>query len=93
MCEREVPGGALNLNSTGYPDHGHYGDLSLQRTIPMEEPAIDPGTSWLVARSSDHQTMRLVKILGSFNNTKIDGTVIFNRFFTAPKSFHEVEFL
>jgi hypothetical protein len=22
----EVPGGALNLNSTNYPDHGHHGD-------------------------------------------------------------------
>jgi hypothetical protein len=22
-----VPGGALNLTSTGYPDHGHHGDL------------------------------------------------------------------
>jgi hypothetical protein len=21
-----VPGGALNLNSTNYPDHGHHGD-------------------------------------------------------------------
>jgi hypothetical protein len=27
MCVRGVPGGALNLNSTGYPDHGRYGDL------------------------------------------------------------------
>jgi hypothetical protein len=24
-----VPGGALNLNSTNYPDHGHHGDLPL----------------------------------------------------------------
>jgi hypothetical protein len=38
MCERGVPGGALNLNSTGYPDHGRYGDLPLQGKIPTAEP-------------------------------------------------------
>jgi hypothetical protein len=27
----------------------------------MVEPGIEPGTSWLVVRSSDHQTTRLVK--------------------------------
>jgi hypothetical protein len=31
MCERGVPGGALNLNSTDYSDHGRYGDLPMQR--------------------------------------------------------------
>jgi hypothetical protein len=31
MYERGVPGGALNLNSTAYPDHGHYWNLPLQR--------------------------------------------------------------
>jgi hypothetical protein len=55
MCERGVPGGALNLNSTGYPDHGRYGDLPMQGKIPTAEPGIEPGTSWLVVRSSDHQ--------------------------------------
>jgi hypothetical protein len=29
MYERGLPGGALNLNSTGYPDRGRYGDLTL----------------------------------------------------------------
>jgi hypothetical protein len=29
----------------------------------MVEPGIEPGTSWLVVRSSDHQTKRLVKKL------------------------------
>jgi hypothetical protein len=38
MCERGVPGGALNLNSTGHPDHGRYGDLSLQAKIPTAQP-------------------------------------------------------
>jgi hypothetical protein len=60
MYERGVPGGALNLNSTGYPDHGHYRDLSLQGKIPKAEPGIDPRSSWLVVRSSGRQDTRLV---------------------------------
>jgi hypothetical protein len=60
MCERAVPGGALNLNSTGYPDHGRCGDLPLQGKNPTAEPRIKPGTSCLVVRSSDHQATRLV---------------------------------
>jgi hypothetical protein len=40
-----VPGGALNLSSTNYPDHGHHGDLSLQGKIPMVEAGIEPGNS------------------------------------------------
>jgi hypothetical protein len=63
MYERGVLGGALNLNSTGYPDHGRYGDLLLQGKIPMAEPGIEPGTSMLVVRSSDHQATRLVYLL------------------------------
>jgi hypothetical protein len=50
IYESGVPGGALNLNSKGYPDHGHYGDLSLQGKVPTAEPGIQPGTSWLVVR-------------------------------------------
>jgi hypothetical protein len=34
---RGVPEGALNLNYTDYPDHGRYGDLSLQGKIPKAE--------------------------------------------------------
>ena len=34
--------------------------IPLQGKIPMVEPGIEPGTLWLVVRSSDHQTMRLV---------------------------------
>jgi hypothetical protein len=63
MCERGVPGGALNLNYTGYPDHGRYGDLHLQGKIPTAEPGIEPGTSSLVVRSSDHQATRLLSTL------------------------------
>jgi hypothetical protein len=55
MDECGIPGGALNLNSTSYPDHGRYGDLSLQEKIPMEKPGIEPGTSWLVALTTKTQ--------------------------------------
>jgi hypothetical protein len=43
IYEYGVPGGALNLNSTNYPDHGHHGDP--QGKIPMVEPGMKPGTS------------------------------------------------
>jgi hypothetical protein len=59
MYGRGVPGGALNVTSTGYPDHGRYEDLPLQG---MAEPGIEPGTSWLVVRRSDHQATRLVSL-------------------------------
>jgi hypothetical protein len=59
--DRGVPGGALNLNYAGYPDHGRYGDLPLQRKIHMAEPGI--GTSGLVVKSPDHQARRLVEFL------------------------------
>jgi hypothetical protein len=29
-----VPGGALNLGSTNYPDHGHHGDSPLSEKNP-----------------------------------------------------------
>jgi hypothetical protein len=60
IYERGVPRGALNINSTGYPDHGRYGDLSLQGKSPTTEPGIEAGTSWLVVRNSDHQATKLV---------------------------------
>jgi hypothetical protein len=60
VCERGVPGEALNLNYTGYSDHGRYGDLPLWGKIPTAEPGIEPGTSWLVVRSSDHKITRPV---------------------------------
>jgi hypothetical protein len=49
-----VPGGALNLNSTNYPDHGHHGNPPYQGKIPMVEPGIEPGTSCLVVRNAGH---------------------------------------
>jgi hypothetical protein len=30
----EVLGGAINLNSTNYPDHGHHGDPPLSGKSP-----------------------------------------------------------
>jgi hypothetical protein len=45
IFEYGVPGGALNLSSTNYPDHGHHGDLPLQEKIPMLEPGTEPGIS------------------------------------------------
>jgi hypothetical protein len=53
MCERVVPGGALNLNSISHQDHGRYGDPPMQGKIPTVEPGIKPRTSWLVVRISD----------------------------------------
>ena len=44
----------LKSKSTNYPDHGHHGDPPPTRKIPTVEPGIEPGTSWLVARISDH---------------------------------------
>jgi hypothetical protein len=43
--EYELPGGALNLNSTKYPDRGHHGDLPLQGKIPTVKPGIKLGNS------------------------------------------------
>jgi hypothetical protein len=42
MYEYGVPGGALKLNSTNYPDHGHHGDPPLSgEKIPIVEPGIE----------------------------------------------------
>ena len=55
-----VPGGALNLNYTNLPRPCSPRDSSPSRKIPTVEPGIEPGTSWLVVRDSDHYTTRLV---------------------------------
>ena len=54
IYEEEVPGWVIKSKSTNYPDHGHHGDLPLPGKIPMVEPEIEPETSWLVVRNSDH---------------------------------------
>jgi hypothetical protein len=45
IYEYGVTGGALNLNSTNYPDHGHQGDPPQSGKIPMVELGIEPGAS------------------------------------------------
>ena len=52
--------GALNLIYTNYPDQGHHGRLPFQGKTDMVQPGIEPGTSWLVVRNSDHQATWLV---------------------------------
>ena len=52
--EDVVPGGALNLNSTNLPRPWSPRESSPSRKIPAVEPGIEPGTSRLVVRDSDH---------------------------------------
>ena len=59
----EVPGGALNLNSTYLLRHWSLRESSPSRKIPTVEPGIEPGTSWLVVRDTDHWTTRLEEIV------------------------------
>jgi hypothetical protein len=75
VSERKVPGATLNLSSTSYPGHGRGGDL-LQGKISTAEPGIEPGTSWLVVRSSDHQVARLVNMIGAVYVLFISGTIL-----------------
>jgi hypothetical protein len=61
----------LKSKSTNYPDHGHHGDPPPTRIIPMLERGIDPETTWLVVRSSDHeagQTLRCRVIWNCYEN-------------------------
>ena len=52
--EEVVPGGVLNLNSTNLPRPWSPRESFPSRKIPTVEPGIEPGTSWLVVRDSDH---------------------------------------
>ena len=54
MQEDEIPGGALSLNLLTTQTLVTTGNLSLEGKIPMLEPGIEPGTSWLEVRDSDH---------------------------------------
>jgi hypothetical protein len=62
MCERGVPGRALNPSSTSSPEHGRSGDLPLHGKILTAESRIEPGTSLSVVRRSDHQATRLAAV-------------------------------
>ena len=44
------------------------GVFPFQGKTHMVEPGIEPGTSWLVVRSSDHQATRLVREDQRFNH-------------------------
>ena len=48
MQEDEIPGGALSLNLLTAQT------MVTMGKIPMVEPGIQPGTSWLVVRDADH---------------------------------------
>ena len=52
--EDVVPGGALNLKSNNLPRPWAPRESSPLRKIPTVEPGIEPGTSCLVVRDSDH---------------------------------------
>ena len=52
--EDVVPGGALNLNSTNLLKPRSPRESSPSWKILTVEPGIEPGTSWLVVRVSDH---------------------------------------
>ena len=52
--EDAVPGGTLNLKTTNLPRPWSPRESSPSRKIPTVEPGIEPGTSWLVVRDSDH---------------------------------------
>jgi len=60
--ESEVPGGALNLILPTTQAMVTMGVFPFQGKTHMVEPGIEPGTSWLVVRRSDHQATRLVTL-------------------------------
>ena len=43
------------------------GVFPFQGKTHMVEPGIEPGTSWLVDRSSDHQATRLVSLVDIYD--------------------------
>jgi len=52
--EDVVPGGPLNLIPTNLPRPWSPRESSPSGKIPTVEPEIEPGTSCLVVRDSDH---------------------------------------
>jgi hypothetical protein len=73
MYEYEVPGGALNLNSTNYPDHGHHGDPSLSGKNPHGRAG---NWTWDLMISSqkrwplDHEAGHIVLIYGTLFDSR-----------------------
>ena len=68
--EDVVPEGALNLKSTNLPRPWSPRESSPSRKIPTVGPGIEPGTSWLVVRDSDHYIYLFIWIYGT-NTIKI----------------------
>ena len=54
MQEDEIPGGALSLNLLTAQTMVTTGIFPCKGKIPMVEPGIEPGISWLVVRDPDH---------------------------------------
>ena len=54
MQEDEIPGGALSLNPLTTKTMVTTGIFPCKGKIPMVEPGIKAGTSWLVVRDPDH---------------------------------------
>ena len=57
-----MPGGPLNLNSTNLPRPWSPRESTPSGKIPTVELGIEPGTSLLVVRDSDHKTTKLVRL-------------------------------
>ena len=54
-CEEdEIPGGALSLNLLTTQTMVTTRIFPCKGKIPMVEPGIEPGTSWLLVRDPDH---------------------------------------
>ena len=54
MQQDEITGGALSLNLITTQTMVTTGIFPCKGKIPMVEPGIEPGTSWLVVRDPDH---------------------------------------
>ena len=54
MQEDEIPGGALSLNLLTTQTTVTTGIFPCKEKIPMVEPGIESGTSWLVVRDPYH---------------------------------------
>jgi hypothetical protein len=77
IYEYGVPGGALNLNSTTYPDHGHHGDLPLSRKNHRGRAGnrtwdlmISSQKCWPLEHEAGHSQKSIVY---EFVNNKIEG--------------------
>ena len=60
------------------------GVFPFQGKTQMVETGIEPGTSWLVVRSSDHQATRLVVITNIYNK-KTEGPTLMELFIATGK--------